>query len=128
MGLIDSIMIPVPGDKQSGLSGSCIESVETYKTDLPNILFIVFIVCAFASIFKGCKYTNLYVAGYFVLLALTTISFLPNITTKEFMMFYTLNSWSMVLGYISFMILFLGGKKEEKKPEENKEETKEIAE
>lgn len=94
---------------------------------LTVLLFIGFIVCVFASLYKGCKYTNLYVAGYFTLLILTTINFLPEIIATEELTLYTFITFSMIAGYLSFVIFFLGGKKQEEKKEEKleaKEETK----
>ena len=74
---------------------------------LTLLLFIAFIVCVIVSIVKENKFTKFYVVGYFALLILGTIKFLPDITMNKELMPITFLAYSMVAGYAAFMVFFI---------------------
>ncbi len=74
---------------------------------LTLLLFIAFIACVIVSIVKENKFTKLYVVGYFALLILGTIKFLPDITMNKELMPITFLAYSMVAGYAAFMVFFI---------------------
>lgn len=71
------------------------------------LLFVAFITCAIISIVKDNKFTKLFVVGYFALLILSTIKFLPEITMFSELKPITFLSYGMVAGYAAFMLFFI---------------------
>ena len=94
---------------------------------LTLLLFIAFIVCVIVSIVKENKFTKFYVVGYFALLILGTIKFLPDITMNKELMPITFLAYSMVAGYAAFMVFFIPNFCQAKETEEKTaiEETQE---
>ena len=74
---------------------------------LTLLLFIAFITCAILSVIKENKFTKFYVVGYFALLILTTLKFLPEITMNKDLMPITFVAYSMVFGYAALMVFYI---------------------
>ena len=91
-------------------------------TVLTLLLFCGFIGCAIVSALKDNKYTKMYVVGYFTLLILSTIKFLPEITMNKELLPYTFLSYSMVVGYAAFLLFFFPGGEAKAQPKEEAKE------
>ena len=93
---------------------------------LTILLFMAFLAFIFVSVEKNYNWSRWYVVGYFILLLLSTLKFLPYIAFDDTKWAYSLVSYSMITGYLAFLAFFFPTY--EKKKVEKKEEAKELIE
>ncbi len=93
---------------------------------LTILLFMAFLAFIIVSVVKNYNWSRWYVVGYFILLLLSTLKFLPYIAFDDTQLAYSLVSYSMISGYLAFLAFFFPTY--EKKKVEKKEEAKELIE
>ena len=93
---------------------------------LTILLFMAFLAFIILSVEKKYNWSKWYVVGYFILLLLSTLKFLPYIAFDDTKWAYSLVSYSMISGYLAFIAFMFPTY--EKKKVEKKEEAKELIE
>ena len=96
---------------------------------LTILLFVTFVAFAFVSVVVKADWAKWYVIGYFVLLLLSTLKFLPSIAFDDHKVPYALLSYSMISGYVAFIAYLFPVPNKEKEPAtEPVEAKKEVTE